>query len=455
MKGVFVLTSKTEETKKFGLFTVVMMIVGVVIGSGIFFKSSTILIATNGSIILGIAVFCIAAISIIFGSLTIAQLASRTEETGGLVSYATNEISPYAGCVFGWYHFFLSYSATVGVVGWIAAIYIEAVFGFDFSLEQRLLMTFLIVTVCCLINIFASRVASLFQTSAAIIKLIPLILIAILGFIFGDFDNFRVAAQTAVTEQKFGWFSAIGPIAFAYEGWIVATTMTHKIKNPSKNLPIALILSPLVILVVYISYFVGISLYVGPQQMMSMGESHMLYAATNLFGSFGGKAVVVAVLISVLGTLNGNTMALIQLPYSLSLRKMFPKSDKFSEINNRFGSPVYSGLLGFFVSCIWVVLNYIDKKYNILGNSDICEVVVVVHYLLCIMLYVKVIKLTKNKEIKGIFKGYIAPVMAMVGSAVMLFGGLQSPTFIYMFVVCLLVIFSALLYWSGARKKLN
>ncbi|MBP0979026.1 MAG: APC family permease [Oscillospiraceae bacterium] len=446
--------SNRDDTKKFGLFTVVMMIVGVVIGSGIFFKSSTILVATNGSIILGIAVFCVAAISIIFGSLTIAQLAARTEETGGLISYATNEISPYAGCVFGWYHFFLAYSATVGVVGWIATIYIESVFGLDFSLEQRLLATFLVITVCCLINIFASKVASLFQTSAAIIKLIPLILIAILGFVFGDFDNFATTTGQIVEGQKLGWFSAICPIAFAYEGWIVATTLTHKIKNPAQNLPIALILSPLVILVVYIAYFVGISLYVGPEQMMAMGESHMLYAATNLFGAFGGKLVVVAVLISVLGTLNGNTMALVQLPYSLSLRGMFPKSDKFSKINKKFDSPVASGLLGFFVSCIWLILNYIDKKYQILGNSDICEVVVVVHYLLCIMLYVKVIQLTKNKEIEGVFKGYIAPIMAIVGSGVMLFGGLQSPTFIYMFVVCILVILSALLFWSKASKKI-
>ena len=103
------MNTETSEEKKFGLFTVIMMIVGVVIGSGIFFKSSTILIATNGSILLGIAAFCIAAISIIFGSLTIAQLAARTDETGGVISYATNEINSYAGCLIGWYHFFLLY----------------------------------------------------------------------------------------------------------------------------------------------------------------------------------------------------------------------------------------------------------------------------------------------------------------------------------------------------------
>lgn len=449
------MNTETSEEKKFGLFTVIMMIVGVVIGSGIFFKSSTILIATNGSILLGIAAFCIAAISIIFGSLTIAQLAARTDETGGVISYATNEINSYAGCLIGWYHFFLLYSTTVGVVGWIATMYVESIFNLDFTVEQRLIVSLLIITLFCSINIFASKIASLFQTSAAIIKLIPLVLIAILGFTLGDFNNFITSSQATQATRSLGWISAISPIIFAYEGWIVATSLTHKIKNPKKNLPIALILSPLFILVIYVCYFVGISLYVGPKQMMYMGNAHMLYAATNLFGVIGGRAVVVAVLISVLGTLNGNIMGLIQLPYSLSLRGMFPKSNKISKVSKKFGSPVYSGIIGFVVATVWLFVNYIDKKYNILGNSDICEVVTVVNYLLYIMLYVKVIQLKKNNEICGIFKGYIAPIMAIIGSGIMLYGGLQNPMFIYMFIICLLVILSALLFWSIAKNKVK
>ncbi len=449
MKGVLILQVDVSNDKKMGLFSVIMMIVGVVIGSGIFFKSSTILVATNGSIFLGIVVFCIAAISIIFGSLTIAQLASRTDEAGGVISYATNEISPYAGCLFGWYHFFLLYSATVGLVSWISSIYIESVFNLNFSMEQRLLASLLIMSIVCFVNIFASKIASLFQTSAAIIKLIPLVLVAVLGFVFGDFNNFITSSETLEATSKLGWISAIAPVAFAYEGWIVATSLTHKIKNPKKNLPIALVLSPIFILIIYVFYFVGMSLYVGPQKMVEMGEAHMLYASTKLFGQIGGKAVVVAVLISVLGTLNGNVMGLIQLPYSLSLRNMFPKSEKISKVNPKFGVSVSSGLVSFVVACFWVVLNYIDKKYHILGNSDVCEVVTVVNYLLYIMLYIKVIKLKKAKAINsGVFRGYIAPVMAVIGSGVMLYGGLQNPMFIYMFAVCLFVILCALLFWK-------
>lgn len=75
-----------DVTKKYGLSTTITMIIGICIGSGIFFKSDNILIATNGSIFLGALLFIIAAISIIFGCLTIGELAVRTDKVGGLIS---------------------------------------------------------------------------------------------------------------------------------------------------------------------------------------------------------------------------------------------------------------------------------------------------------------------------------------------------------------------------------
>ena len=79
--------------KKYSLWTTITMIVGVCIGSGIFFKSDNILVATKGSIILGVLLFVLAAIAIIFGSLTIAELSSRTDKPGGIITYAEEFIS--------------------------------------------------------------------------------------------------------------------------------------------------------------------------------------------------------------------------------------------------------------------------------------------------------------------------------------------------------------------------
>ncbi len=78
------------QEKRYGLLTAITMITGIVIGSGIFFKSDDVLRYTNGNMLLGIIVFLIAAIAIVFGSLTISQLASRPDEPGGLISYAEN-----------------------------------------------------------------------------------------------------------------------------------------------------------------------------------------------------------------------------------------------------------------------------------------------------------------------------------------------------------------------------
>ena len=447
-----------SEKGKYGLFTVVMMIVGIVVGSGIYFKSSTILIATNGNIAIGIVVFCIAAISIIFGSLTIAQLASRTEEAGGVISYATNEINSYAGCAIGWYHTFLFYTSCVGILGWISSIYMEEVFYWHFSLEQRFLAAILFIAFFFGLNLFASKIGAYFQTSAAIIKLIPLIIIGILGYIFGDFNNFISTSTSVVTQSNgsyFGWISAIAPVAFAFEGWIVATTLTHKIKNPKKNLPLALMFAPLGILLVYVFYFVGVSLYVGPDDIMTMKDTYVQYAATNLFGPSAGKLVVVCVLIAVLGTLNGNIMGSIQMPYSLALREMLPFSKKISKVNKTFDTPINSGIIAFITSIILLCFIYFDKKYTILGNSDLAEIIIVINYLLYIMLYIKVINLTNKKEIKGIFKGYVSPVMAIIGSCIMVYGGLQNQMFIYVSLLCLAVILISIIFWNIKSKKLS
>ena len=114
-----------ENEKKYGLFTAITMIVGIVIGSGIFFKADDVLTYTNGNILLGILVF-VAAIAIIFGSLSISQLATRTDNPGGLIAYAEEFINEKMGSAFGWFQVFLYLPSTIAVFAWVAGIYMSA-----------------------------------------------------------------------------------------------------------------------------------------------------------------------------------------------------------------------------------------------------------------------------------------------------------------------------------------
>ena len=441
------------KKNEYGLFTAITMIVGIVIGSGIFFKSDNILVATGGSIALGVLVFCIAAIAIIFGSLTISQLASRSSQSGGVIAYAEENYNKSLACAFGWFQTFLYFPTLIAVVSWVAGIYICMLFGVEGTLEIQMLIGFAIMAFLFIINTLSAKLGGLFQNASTIIKLVPLVLIAIAGLIFGDVSNISLSHVTSM--KSVGWISAIAPIAFSFDGWVVATSIGHEIKDSKRNLPKALIIAPIFILAMYVLYFVGISIYIGPETIMALGDAHVDLAANSLLGPWGAKIVLVFVIISIMGTINGLTLGMIRLPHSLAKRNMFPNSEVVSKVNEKVLMPVNSALVAFLVSLVWFVVHYITTKFGILPNSDISEISITMSYTLYIILYVKVFQLGRNGEIKGIWNSKINPILAIIGSLIILFGSMGNQLFWVYAGFCLLVIISAILFWKGKERVVS
>lgn len=440
-----------ENNNKYSLFTTIGMIVGIVIGSGIFFKSDNILIATNGSIILGVVIFCIAAISIVFGSLTLSELASRTDNPGGVIAYAEEFCNPTISCAFGWFYSFLYYPAIVAIIGWVSGIFICQLFDIESTMLTQCLLGLGAIIVLFITNILSRKLGGYLQNAATIIKLIPLILIAIVGLILGDPKQIDISNISSI--KSLGWASAITPIAFSFDGWIVATTISSEIKNAKRNLPLALIFSPIFILLIYIAYFVGISIFVGPENIMNLGDGHVAYAANNLIGGFGTKVLLIFINISVLGTLNGLILGIIRLPYSLGIRGMLPLSKQFAKLNDKLGISIPSAIGSFVISLIWLILHYLTQKYNLLPNSDVSEIPIVFGYILYIVLYVKVFSLGNSGVIKGIWKGRINPIMAILGSLTILLGSINNPMFITYTVICTIIVIVSVIYWKRFGKQ--
>ena len=441
--------------KEYSLFTAIAMIVGIVIGSGIFFKSDNILVFTNGSIINGILLFSIAAVGIIFGSLTIGVLASKTTKAGGLITYADEYSGKKTACAFGWFQIFIYYPAVIVVVSWVVGVYFCMLFGIKGTSEIIALVGVAAAIMCFLMNVISANLGGYFQNCSTIIKMIPLIIIAVAGFIYGDVGSIsQIHSSTASVSQNVSWLAALGPIAFSYDGWVVSTSIAHEIKNSKRNLPIALIVGPLFILVAYILYFSGISILVGPENIIKLGDEHVNVAAVKLFGESGAKVILIFVIISVLGTLNGFILGFIRLPYSLALRNMFPHSDKIKIVNHSTHLPEYSALIAFFVTMFWEILNYFVQKHELIPNSDLSEIPIVASYILYIILYFAVIKLYKKGEVEGYGKGVIIPILAIIGSAIIIIGGLQNPmTFLYLG-ICAVVIIISLIFWNKKQKEI-
>lgn len=441
------------KKNEYGLFTTIAMIVGIVIGSGIFFKSDNILVATNGSIALGVLVFSLAAVSIIFGSLTIAELASRNDKAGGIITYAEDACNKSVACAFGWFHTFLYYPTLISVVAWVAGIYICLLFGIEGTLTIQVLLGFVVILFLFLTNTLSTKLGGYMQNFSTVIKLIPLIIIAIFGLFFGDPSAIHFSDLTQMSSLS--WMAAIAPIAFSFDGWIIATSLSHEIKNPKKNLPLALIVAPLFILVCYILYFVGISIYIGPEKVMALGDAHVDLAATQLLGPWGAKIILIFVIISILGTVNGLILGLIRLPYALAIRDMFPKSHHFSHIHEKFGVSLPSALVALGITCLWMFLHYLTLHYELLPNSDISEISITFNYVAYVVLYIKVFKLGKDGEIKGIWRGKLNPILAILGSFMILLGSMGGSLFWVYAAFCSLLVLSAMLFWNCKKKHLE
>ena len=125
-------------------------------------------------------------------------------------------------------------------------------------------------------NTLSPKIAGKFQVSTTVIKLIPLFLMAVLGTIAGIHsgvlvENFSQAAVTTTSSQH-PLFTAVVATSFAYEGWIIATSINSELKDAKKNLPKALTFGTLFIVLTYVLYYIGLAGTVENAVMMKNGE---------------------------------------------------------------------------------------------------------------------------------------------------------------------------------------
>jgi hypothetical protein len=288
-----------ESKKVYGLFTTIAMIVGICIGSGIFFKSDNILVATGGSVWLGVLVFVLSATSIIFGGLSMSELASRTDNPGGIIAYYEEFVSEKAACGMGWFQIFVYYPTIAVVVSWVVGIYTCILFGWPGTFWNQMLIGFLFYTIDFIVNAISARIGGGFQRFTMVCKMIPLIIIAIAGIFFGNpIQGLQSVSKSTLIGGS--WLAAIGPVAFSFDGWIISTTIAPEIRNSKKNLPRALIISPLIILITYVAYFIGVTKLLDPQEIIKLQDAHVDVIAQQLFGGIGGQLILVAVILAVM-----------------------------------------------------------------------------------------------------------------------------------------------------------
>lgn len=438
---------KSNDYQAYGLSTVITMIVGIVVGAGIFFKSDDILKATGGSFKLGVLIMVLGAMGIIFGSLSLSELAMANDSSGGAMAYFEDTWSKRAAGGFGLFQLIMYLPSVPAVVAWVAAIYTFMIFNVETSLEMEILLAAVYLTLFCLLNVCRRIWGGYLQNLSTGVKLIPLAIIALAGIFLGR-QNLPLPSGVTLVQPKstgFSFLTALAPMAFSYDGWIIAANIAPEVKNPRRNMPLALVLAPLFILAVYLLYFTGVVRYAGESYILTMGDDTIHAIATSLFGPVGGKVLMIFVLIAVLGVVNGIVLGGIRMPQALAERGMFPEGLK--DLHPRYQVNVKSGFFFYFLTLFWLVLHYFIMKYDLLGGRDASEIAIVFCYTTYILLYIRLIQGYFKGTFTSRFRCLIAPILASIAAFLMIFGSiLSSPGFVIGFLAL-----NTLVFFIGTR----
>lgn len=307
------------KRQKLGLWMLTALVAGNMIGSGIFLLPASL--AEYGSISL------LSWIATAFGALLLAlvfaKLGTVMPRVGGPYAYCREAFGDFVG-------FQMAYNYWIAL--WVGnaaiAIAFTAYLSFFFPVlaNNHVLSCFVsisLVWVVTLINLLGIRQAGIVQLLTTILKLIPLLSIALVGIFYIHphyFSDFNLTGKS-----NFAAFNGAATLTFwAFIGLESASVPADNIENPIRNIPMATILGVLIAAVIYILSNIAV---MGSMPMSQLVHSTSPYAdaAHIMFGPIGSVVVAVGAVISCLGTLNGWILMQGQIPLAAAQDKLFPK----------------------------------------------------------------------------------------------------------------------------------
>ena len=456
--------------KRYGLLTAICMVVGIVIGSGVFFKAQTILQKTGGNMPLGILAWIIGGVIMLTCLLAFSVMAQKFEKVNGIVDYAEACVGSKYAYYVGWFLTIIYYPCLTSVLSWLSARY-TLVFITSIAPDFPLLglgaaagaetvlgpecMSLAMFYMCCVyaVNALSPKLAGKLQVSATIIKLIPLFLMAVVGIIVGLANgtlanNFNTLADVGTTSTN-PLFASVCATAFAYEGWIIATSINAELKDAKKNLPRALVIGAIIIIATYIFYYVGVAGGATNQELIDSGAT---VAFINVFGNVLGNILNLFIAISCIGTMNGLMLGCVRGLYSIAVRGRGPAPHVFSQIDKETNMPHNSAIVGLLLCGFWGLYFFLANLAGTWSGPfvfDSSELPIITIYLLYIPIFIAWMK--KEKDEKA-FRRFVLPALGIICSLFMVYAcivghGMEN--------VWYLIVFAAFMFagWLLNRKN--
>ena len=445
---------KNELNKKFGLITAICMVAGIVIGSGVFFKATPVFTNNGGNMVNSILTVLVVGILMTICAYTFSILASKHAKVNGIVDYAEGECGTGLAYTVGWFISVIYYPIIGSTLAWVSANYTCSLFNVS-NANVRLLLTASYLLASFALNIISPKISGKFQVSTTVIKLIPLAAMAIVGTVIGLINGQTVENLTnetvAMATNGGSFFGAIVAFAFAYEGWIIATSINAELHDAKKNLPKALVIGTLIVITVYVTYFIGIASVLSVEEIMAAGDTLPKIAFPKLFGGneVFGTIVYVFIIISCLGTMNGIMIGTSRGLYALAVRNQGPAPKKLARVHEKSNMPITSAVIGLCITAVWMLqweFGLIRGMLPEIISFENDELPIITLYAFYIPIFINMMR--NFKELHPV-KRFVLPTLSILSCLFMIFCAFYAykvQAFYYLFVFTVIMLVGLMFY---------
>jgi APA family basic amino acid/polyamine antiporter len=346
-------TSSAAESGRFGLTTAIALIMGSIIGVGIFnLPTSLAPIGPITLVSLGLTTIGALALAVLFGALS-----RRLPADGGPYAYARAAFGNGVGFLNAWSYWITAWAGNAAIaVGWV--LYVEHFINKDGNTLYSILLVLVGLWVPAAINLSGVKNMGAIQVVTTVLKFAALAFVSTVGLFYinaAHYMPFNVSGQSPILAIGSGMAIAL----FSYLGVETASVAAGKVKDPDRNVPRATILGTIATAVVYVLSLVAI-FGILPNHTLASESAPYSAAVDAMFGgTVWGNVMAVVVIISGLGALNGWTMICAEMPLAAATDGLFP--DQFKRISNA-GVPAFGIVASTVLASVAMIVNYAGEN---------------------------------------------------------------------------------------------
>jgi basic amino acid/polyamine antiporter, APA family len=330
----------TKLARTLGFRDLLFIVIGSVIGSGIFLTPGGVLNQVGGSIVPALMVWLVGGLLSLLGALTYGELSVTNPSAGGLYVFIRDAFGRFPAFMFGWTFFTVITSGSVAALAVAFTKYLGQIISLTDN--EAKIVAVGIIALMTVINVIGTKRSANLNNLTTIIKVAALLVMSVVLLWLGR--NYEHTMEALMPKQidgnlASGFGLAMIGVLWAYEGWQYATFSAGEVVDARHNFPRAFLLGMLTLIGIYLLANVAYFVTLGPEAA-AKADSIAATSVMYVLGPEVAKLVAIAVMISTFSAANATFLTAPRIYYAMAHDRLF--FDKFTEVHPRFGTPTFA-----------------------------------------------------------------------------------------------------------------